>query len=629
MGVRTEIRDLFPEFGAFGASIHARVDPAGGAERDALVLALPLFGSGDSGAERYDIAEALLLLEKLAARPLAAEIRVAFLGSEYSRLRADIDAPRQSGLKDLLNLYSETAKLIYLDIPAAPGTLVIHNGSQGDLSPLEMIRPFSALCEAEELPYDFSVHFNELYKLALAGETGPLEIAQDRDFPSFLVKGQPGPPLARGKLADLIYRYLETLESAPPDMDYHYSLFYIPGKTSYLSETAMVFVFLAAAALTLFILLVYSIVNRPLLMLQWEVFFKRFWIVGLLFLLLSVSLFGAELWSILVKRILGLQDQGDTLLTALKILCAAALYTVLVPYFSRLEVPRKGNYFGSAAVLLSIAGSLIALVLDLSFVFLFLWACLFALLGSLFKKAPLVVICAILTPLQILAALIELARGGHTRIFDLVGSGNIYVTFYTALILLPCFLLLHRAGWLSERSKTKKLLNTAKIKSKLKFIKRKRLIAAGASLLLFFSWGLWLSRSGGEKPVWETVEDDGSFLAVKAESRVFLDRRIIGLTLEAGEVPGLFTVALESPEPLIVYDTSMPYRFSQDNRSVSFILGEAPNNPFHAEFVLPQNFSCNIRAGALYDAPVQGLSHRTGTAGYTLTVERVLALTED
>ncbi|MDR1211131.1 MAG: hypothetical protein LBK40_02745, partial [Spirochaetaceae bacterium] len=436
MGFHPETRDLFPAFGAFGSSVHVLLEPRENTGKDALILAVPLYGSGDSEESRYDITETLLLLEKLAAEPPDREIRVAFLGSEYSSLPPDIDAPRHSGLRDLLALYTETAKLIYLDLPSAPGGLLLHNGSRGNISPLEMIRLFTGLCEKETVPYDFSVHFNELYKLSLAGETGPLETAQSLDFPSFLIEGMKGPPLEEGKLAALLGRWVEDMDAVPPDMDYHYSLLHIPGKTFYLSETATALLFLAASALTLFILLVYSVVKRRLLVLQWKVFAKRFWIAGLLFLLLSVSLFGAELASALVRRLLGLGENSDALLTALKIFCAVAVYTVLVPYFSQVKIPRKGNYFGNAAVILTVAGSMIAAALDLSFVLLFLWACLFALMGSFFRKPPLVVICALLTPLQILAALIDLERSGNTRIFTL--QGNVSVTLYTALILLPC-----------------------------------------------------------------------------------------------------------------------------------------------------------------------------------------------
>ncbi|MDR1177913.1 MAG: hypothetical protein LBK64_03720, partial [Spirochaetaceae bacterium] len=529
MGLRPETRDLFPAFGSFGSSVHVLLEPNEDTGKDALIFAVPLYGAEDREESRYDIAETLLLLEKLAAKPVEREIRVAFLGSEYSTLPPDIDAPRHSGLRDLLALYTETAKLIYLDLPSAPGGLLLHNGSRGNLSPLEMIRLFTGLCEEETLPYDFSVHFNELYKLSLAGEEGPLETAQSQDFPSFLIAGMDGAPFEEGKLAALLYRCVEEIDSVPPDMDYHYSLLHIPGKTLYLSETATVLLFLAASALTLFILLVYSLVKRRLLVLQWKVFLKRFWIVGLLFLLLSVSLFGAELWSALVKRLLGLGERNDALLTALKIFCAIAVYNVLVPYFSRMKIPHKGNYFGNAAVLLTVAGSIIAAALDLSFVLLFLWAYLFTLLGSFFKKAPLVVICALLTPLQILAALIDLARGGNTRIFSLVGSGNVYVTLYAALTLLPCFLLLNRAEYLFPRNRTGKAPEAKPL------IRQKRLAVAGASLLLLFAWGFHLSLTPGETPVRQTLTpDDETLLSVRAESSVFLDRRIIRLTLEAG-----------------------------------------------------------------------------------------------
>ncbi|MDR1430169.1 MAG: hypothetical protein LBI85_07740 [Spirochaetaceae bacterium] len=628
-GFRAEVRELFPAFGAFGASVHVRLEPSPDTGRDALVLAMPLYGDGDSGQGRYDMDEALLLLEKLAAQPLGTEIRVAFLGSEYSRLGAEIDAPRYSGLKDLLSLYPETAKLIYLDLPAAPGGLLIHNGSRGNLSPLEMIRLFSRLCEEEKVPYVFSVYFNELYKLFLAGETGPLETAQSRDFPSFFIEGREGPPLGEGKLAALLYRYLEGLDAVPSDMDYHYSLFHVPGRTFYLSETATALLFLAVAALTLFILLMYFLVKRRLLVLQWKVFFTRFWVVALLFLLLAVSLFGAELWSDLVKRLLGLEERSDMLLAALKIVCALALYNFLVPYFSRIRIPRKGNYFGNAAVILTIAGSMIAAALDLSFVLLFLWAYLFALLGSVFRKAPLVIACALLTPLQILSAFIELARGGYTRLFELIGSGNIYITLYAALILLPSFLLLHRAEYLSRRNRAKKARATGKAvrddgtswrPRAGHLIKKKRLSAVGVSLLLFFSGALWLSRTPREGPARRLAQD--GLLSVNAESSVFLDRRIIRLSLEAGQTPLLFTLSLESREPLVIYDSPMPYRFSQDNRSVSFILGEEPDNPFHTELVLPQDFSGSIRAAMLY----RPLPARSGGDDYILSVEKTLPL---
>jgi hypothetical protein len=398
-------------------------------------------------------------------------------------------------------------------------------------------------------------------------------------------------------------------------MDYHYSLFYFSGRTFYLSETATVLVFLSAAALLLFLFLVYSLISRRMLIIQWRIFMRHIWVVGLLFLLLAVSLFLAELWSALVKKLLALDGYADLLLMAAKILCAIAFYNLLVPYFSRLRIPRKGNYFGSAAALLTVTGSMIAAVLDLSFVLLFLWACLFAFLGSIFRKAPLVIGAALLTPLELLAALANLAGRGYTRIFEIMDSGSLSITLYTVLTVLPCFLLLHRAEYLSGRTRHaagnagKRLI--------------RRLIAAGASLLIFFSLALWFSRQPrqeGERKI--LIDEDERFLVLKAESGVFLDRRIISLRVEAKEEPRLFTLKLESPDKaLIIYDTPMPYRFAPDNKSVVFILGEEPDNPFRTELVLPQDFSGSLRAEAVYTSPPDG---EAGKEGDIHTVVRII-----
>ncbi|QQO08210.1 hypothetical protein [Breznakiella homolactica] len=602
-----EQRELFSQYGAFGSSLHVviRPDTQSDDQPELFILAMPLYSAGDPGSPgRYDMEAALIFAEKTMQSGTNAEIRIAFLGNEYSVLPEDIESSRHEGFEDLLDIYDnpELMNLLYIDIPAETDKLGIHHGSVGNTAPMGILSPFTEACADLDIPYSFVIRYNELYKIGLASGPEVLEISQPRGVPSFFVYGEPleNPVKAipGDRLGSLLFSYSEKLDTSPSDMDYHYSLLHAFSMTLYFSETLTVLSFLALLGISLFVFLIYTVIFRRTLITQWRIFFKRAWVVGVLFLLLVASLLGADLFLFFMKKIFSIfGSPRDYTEAMLKIIAAIALFNLTTPFFARLKIPRKANYYGSSAVVLIAVGLFIAAVFDITFIPIFLWAFVFGFLAAVIRRPILVFICTLLTPIQVIGALINIMTTGNSQLAQIIASVNFYITLYIAVISLPVLLLFSRAILLSRRLSH---LQTAK---KYTYF---RLSFLGAAILAIVGYNIYLSLNTPlppDRPVITEQSSADAIMTVSAGDIQFLDRRTVNLRLEAAGSPVQFNVILKNTVeglPLVIYDTAMPYRISDDGNSVIFLLGEFPENPFSSEIVLPLDFRGILRAEALY-----------------------------
>ncbi|MDR2029505.1 MAG: hypothetical protein LBP93_08210 [Treponema sp.] len=612
-GIPFEEHSLFADYGGFGSSIEVHIPSPPGTGEDVLdesfVLAIPLSGINDGGAAfPYGFELGLAFIQRVLEQGADADIRVAFLGDEFPHLAEDLQKGSHRGLEDLINHLEnpENAALVYIDLFEAPRGLVIHHGARNTLAPLSILRPLPDLCDSHGIPYAFSIRFNELYKLNLARGPSALEFAQAREVPAFYVSGSPdggARTLEAALLADMLLDYANSLRISTENMDYHYSLVQFRGKTLFLSEPLTIVLALSAAVLLLFIFLIYSVIYRYQLVIQWRVFIQRFWVLLLLFAVLALSLQGMKLFFHLVLGLFGISEtQVSYGGIALQLLLGMFLFSALSPLSELLEIPRKANFYGNSAVILVTLGILTAALLDITFMPIFTLTFLFTLLGAVIRVPLLVGLCGLLTPIQAAVALINLMNAKSRGLVELILAGNGVLTLYIALVSLPFFLIFKRSAALAREQKKGRLW---------RYYILPRLILLGLTLGGLGLYVRDLSKTPAPQPVRRTLTQASSgaeILKMDLANRIFLERRILEITLSALGSPVRFDLYLDSAAqgvPPVIYAAPMPFSYTGGNGaagegSVEFTLGEGPPNPFTTEIVVPLDFRGSLRAEAVY-----------------------------
>jgi hypothetical protein len=610
-----EERSLYAEYGGFGSSIHLSFPSAdlaapGGTQ---FVLAVPLSAAGKENGEGlpFRFEAALAFIEKIRSGDTGTDIRVAFLGDEVQRLPEEFQKRPHIGLEDLYNTLNnpEDTVLWYLDADAAPREITIHHGTADTIAPLSILRSLPELCEKYHLPYRFAVRSNELYKLRLIDGPSVLRFAQSREINALYISGEeipfsgassggaPGETLQAENFAAMLVSYTASLRVSAENLDYHFTIIRLLGKIVFISEPLTMIFLLTLAALFFFALLMYSVLYRHILLIRWQIFLRRSWVILVFLAFLVITLQGGGvLLSLLSKRLRILQPAGAYGEGALKLIFAMVLFSFLYPIPELFRIPRKEDFYGSTAVLLVTLGVLIAAFLDITLVPMFLWAFLFIFLGACIKKPFLVRLFALVTPMQATTALLTILRFGNGKLAEILRSDNPFINFYFAVILLPFILIFKRGDALSRKRKSSPPLKVRLIP---------RLVLLAVSIGAGSGYIAYMAKQPAQEPVRRTiVETSGERGILNARTREidFLERRITEVYLEARGNPVRFDMYLSSDKGVlpVVYSAPVPFEFSAEGDSLEFILGEGPPNPFSTEIVIPLDFTGFLRVEALY-----------------------------
>jgi hypothetical protein len=445
-----------------------------------------------------------------------------------------------------------------------------------------------------------------------------LEFALPRELPALYLTGPGNGEGSIAALDTLLFEYAASVDMGTENPDYHYLLFQFAKKIFFVSEYTTVILFFAVSALLFLALLIYSVVFRNRLAIQWNVFLKRSWILVLFYLLLTLSLKGAALvFQFLTGSARGAENfaPGTVLFygaTAAQFLFGVALFTLISPAGDLIYIPRRANFYGSVSVFLVSLEIFLAAFFDITFIPIFLWAFAFTFLAACIKRPPLIWLCSFLASLLGLSTLLTIIQGGNKRLGSLILSGNTGVILYIALISLPFFTSIKRGSLLrSEVTKNRNPERFISLKA-FKQIIPKISFLAFASLILGIST-FYFTRYPVRQTIRRTIDDTAggtNYLGMEVKDRILLERRTLTITLEAPVPPLVFNLYLDGTEEKIpvIYSAPMPFRYIEDNNSpnrnsIKFILGEEPPNPFTTEIVLPLDFTGFLRAEALCPEP--------------------------
>ncbi|MFP3089250.1 hypothetical protein LQZ21_02865 [Treponema sp. TIM-1] len=637
-GIPFEVRSLFTEYGGFGASIVVYLPPKAAAEPDGavFVLAIPLRSEDEPGEGfPYGLEAGLAFIKKARERDLNREIWVAFLGDEPSRLPPDLRKGSHTGLEDLLTLPEdpENTIMFYADFYDPPEKILVHHSGGKTPAPLSLLQPIPGLCASYGVPFTFAVKSNELYKLGVV--EGPSVLASSLTYgtPSLYLEGtqeEDGPagqPIPVELLGDLLLGYTEALDFSAENLDYHYLIFQFRDKTVFVPELITIIILWSLSALGFFIFLIYSIVLRRMLIIQGQIFLRRSWVIVMLFIILFLCLEAAELFfSFLLSGFALPQDHisyGSIIFT---LSIALTLFSLIDPLFNRLKIPRRANFYGTAAVILIILGTLIAIFLDITFIPAFMWAFLFTILAALLPFSLPVYVIALIIPLQIAGILLTSMGPAGTGLPILNRFHQVWLILFIAVAALPSVLIFKRASALAvKRKKTPSLW----------LISRSILLAGCMGALTFYTYRLSLNPP--LPPVRRLITespDNPSILDVTITGRSFLARRILEINLQAREEPVRFDLYLDSTsDPQPIYAAPMPFIHRETENSpfettLEFVLGENPPNPFTTDIVLPRTFSGFLRVEALYTRYDPSLDPEPPPTGddYVLRVTRTIPI---
>jgi hypothetical protein len=129
-----------------------------------------------------------------------------------------------------------------------------------------------------------------------------------------------------------------------------------------------------------------------------------------------------------------------------------AIFFLLTGFIHLLPIPKLPLFYGNAAMIIAFSGFLAVLVRNITRMPPGLWSLLCIVLGRFLKKSAAVYGCALLYPVQALAAFFYILRtGGHEagEITGLFPAGEPLVFINISFFFLPPLLLLMRGNALS------------------------------------------------------------------------------------------------------------------------------------------------------------------------------------
>ena len=634
-----EERPLLVNYGGFGSSILVQVDPG----RDSwnyssgpgsFVFAVPL-------DVNYAVDTAIVLIDKLIKNGGSDRILIAFLGDENNSLPGLLSSVSHRGLEDLLNLADipENWVLCYFNVNEAPERLMIHHGVRGYVTPREILEPLVSILNLHGIPWSFSMWFNEIYNLGLVEGPRVLSMAWEEEINGFVLSGESGrasqdiiKTVLAEDITEFIFNYATSLEFPILISDYHYSLLPLPGNRVFFSGEGFIAVLaLVVVGVFLILFLIYSAIYNAVINFHTRLFLRHIWIflIFLPLLVLSIRISGI-IYSRFYTFFNGPAYYVNYFGAFLTLALAALIFFIPSPVLNFIRFPRRAQFYGFSAVFIIILGLLFSTFLDFSYILIFLWAFIFVFIGAMVSRPVIIFICALMVPAFALGVLINIAITGSTEFTELFVSSNWEITvnwflsFETALLVLPLILLLKRGTILVLKSYRKGL--EIKPNRMYRIILLPALIIFILGVMIIHIHLIQIIQPSSERRQYTAAGDE---LKISLEDTLFQDSRIVTFTIEASVDPVRFDFSLESETGrslLPIYSSNIPFQRLNDGRSISFTLGEYPPNPLTFEIAVPVDFNSWLYASAVYNVwdPLIDPESIPLTEDYILVINRTM-----
>lgn len=355
---------------------------------NSLILIIPLSGQRDENGLSWGAEMGLHFIREANKQYRKQNIVVAFPDYE--------EAGGGEGTSALQDIYGsldnpENSILLFLDFPAPPGELSIYHGSPGHIAPLGILKPLTDLFDSRGVPYSFRNRFNELYKFSLIGEDPVMEFMQGRDIPSLLIRSSgvlpPGsgeiasPPglLLPGQLAGIFAEYSKEAAVETGNLDTHYSIYRIRGRTLFVSEILSILMLLLALGCVIAVFLLFFLFRRLKMLIHLRAGFSYSWVSLLYGAALFLSVIAGEALLYAFAALFRVSLPALPLNRLYTVICLAFLAGILLfcavptPLLSLIWIKRRGGFYGFTAICFSVVLLLLGSMLDITAAPLLTW----------------------------------------------------------------------------------------------------------------------------------------------------------------------------------------------------------------------------------------------------------------
>ena len=603
--INYELRPLLSSYGSFSSSIHVHI-PAESHEYNGgtFVLAVPL-----DSAFASEIA--LVFIESArhgGLRESKNDILVTFLGNEKSMLGDPLFT--NVGLKDLISqaYMPENWALVYLDFDEAPGAIKIANGTLNYITPLELLGFFPSLLRTYEIPFVFESRYNELFKMGLIKGCEKLALLWQDEIHAVSLypddtQNKNSEKITTEHLARLLLDYEAALilPLENPGQNYFIASFF--NRTFFVSEIiAFIFILILAACILIYLLYL-SATHRIKLISRIRLFLRRGWVFIILLPGMILIFRGTGFFYGLMHHVFGLTIPETDIWGSLLIICLGVwLLYLFFHLLSFLNFPRKAQFYGISAIIITGIGILASAIIDFTYIATFIWALLFVIIGSRAKNPIVIILSSVLIPLRALGAFININEAGGLplELFLVPADFRGWVTsFQIAVLCLPVMLLIKR-GMIINKTTLKDIF---KIKPfVLRIIIQVILISAMVLTLIFFN-----EEPKDSQQITVINSENNNDIRITFSEMVFQESLIVNLRLESRIQPLLFNLFLKSEDDETLHVFSSPVPMERiNNNSIRFILGENPPNPLNLEIVLRDG------SGGIFSAQALVLPHDLG-----------------
>lgn len=625
---------------SFSSVLEVRIEGTG---PGALAFVFPVNDVQTWGDGAEGVAAALDLMERMLRSPPPVEARFVFLGGDEglagSRAYAAYCADDPS------------LAVVRVEATADPGgTVQILIAGTGALSPFWLFDASVRVVRSRGSRDSVNANGSMIQRLGLGENPTPLDPWFERGIPAVTLRaglsGPPGTAQEAPGIVQVLENLIRTLEAGVPDRwDKQYVLFEVWGFRVAVRETLFVVIVLILYAGLGLVFVLDSLRKRDLIAEE----LSRLPRAAAALAIVSATLFACVVATGALQSLI-LASAGSeefwkvrpVAVSVLRLGQILTLFTALASLWARVGLlPRRAEFFRGSAVVLLGADVLLVSAARLALSPLYLWAFVAALLGrrtsrSLRSSWPAAIsLPVMLIPLGLLAA--DLVRNPEPAVFErllMPGPAGIAWIVFLSLPFLMALVGLGEGAFGSGFY----AVRTASISAVL-FL---ALSLAGGSLLVLDARrysgvtelrlretsdetaGTGTLRAGSPRPLPSFKVSKGAYSAefkggrgfetvegVPADPRIqlsvgrtaFLDRVQLTLSIRISGEAGGIRITVPSLDSGSVYDTTFPFRSTEDGKGIVVSIGARPPNPLRVSLTVSRDFAALAEIAADFSDP--------------------------
>ena len=390
-----------------------------------LMIAVPLNHRLDATKEEdgaFGIALLLSLIAHFLDDPPPLTLQFVFLGGEYSP-----DENQFLGTSYYLasSYPVERQAVLYLLLERFPARLRIMSGGRGIVSPLWLLNALMDSLQASGLPWFIQENRQQIFRTGLVTAATPVAAYLKEGYPAIgIASADPTGESFTGDRAvafqNAIIRLVEsTKDGLPATWDTHYILLPLPNRPVAVPETVYVVVLIALGVM----LITFAALRMKMTRKYLTTVRKNFWNIPFFFAA-SFLLFAAASYVLdgllAISNIPSLWTTLPLVFFALKVSLFLCLSALLYRLGYRLPFSKNGSFYTAAALFFILLCIVVFAFLNLSFIYYFLWSLLCIFLFSLFRLKRLKVLFFLLSPVAIIAILLNLFLIPELKFCDIV-----------------------------------------------------------------------------------------------------------------------------------------------------------------------------------------------------------------